>query len=65
MPEIAKFEEKILNFSADVELTKEIIRKFDEDMMNKCDKLQLKAIQDTVDTWFKNIEGLENMAMVC
>ena len=39
IPEIAKFEEKILVFGSEIEMIRVIIRKFDENITNKCDKL--------------------------
>lgn len=41
IPEIAKFEVKIIDFESFINDSKLIIRQFDEVMTNKCDKIML------------------------
>jgi hypothetical protein len=49
-PEIAKFEQKIMDYSGDTEKMKIIIRRFDEDLAMKSNKHQIKVIYDYIDT---------------
>ena len=42
IPEIAKFEGKLMRFDETINQNQTIIRQFDEHLMNKCDKLALQ-----------------------
>lgn len=52
IPEIAKFEEKILGFQLAIDQSNTIIRQFDENLTQKCDKLALKQMRKYVDCTF-------------
>ena len=53
IPEIGKFEHRILEFSREVEKFNFIIRKFDEDMMLKAEKISIKDLQRYCDETFE------------
>ena len=48
-PEIAKFEQKIIDFSTEYEKMKQIIAKFDQDLMRKSNKHQISVLYDFID----------------
>ena len=48
-PEIAKFEQKIMDFSSEYEKMKLIIAKFDEDLLMKSNKHQISVLYDFID----------------
>ena len=53
MPEIAKFEQKVIDFKYDIEKCNLIIRKFDEDLTHKIDKTALNVLQAYCDDRFE------------
>ena len=54
MPEISKFEQKLMDFYTEIKKFCLIISKFDEDLTQKVDKSHLKLIYDYCD---QKIEG--------
>lgn len=46
IPEIAKFEQKIMNFETTFEQNNLIMRQFDEVIAHKCDKLLLEQMKN-------------------
>ena len=46
VPEIAKFEGKLIEFTYQNQQTENIIRRFDENLTNKADKYGLKNVYD-------------------
>ena len=44
MPEIKKFEEKIVDFSIDIETIQIIVRRFDEIISDKASKLDIDKV---------------------
>ena len=49
MPEIVKFEQKVIDFSGEIEKYKLIMRKFDEQISHKAEKNSLYLIYKYVD----------------
>ena len=56
LPEIQKFEEKLMGFSLTIDQSNKIIRKFDENLTHKSDKVALKEIRAYVDATFAQKE---------
>ena len=52
LPEIVKFESKLIDYSCELDKLNEIIKRFDECLIAKCDKYSLKKFRDYVDDSF-------------
>lgn len=61
VPKIQNFEEKIIDFDKEIEKCKIVIRKFDEDLSLKADKVLLNGIQKSFDS---KIDGIVNENVV-
>ena len=53
MPEIKKFEDKIINFSISLEKTDIIMRRFDEIMTEKASKMDLRDLAKNISLYVK------------
>jgi len=53
VPEIIKFESKIMDYQADLNNMKVIVRKFDEDITKKADKHSIKTVYATINSDFE------------
>ena len=61
MPELAKYEEKLIDFANHIEKSNQIIRKFDEELMTKVDKKVFKNLKELFKDQYVNKDDFANL----
>ena len=59
LPELAKFEQKIIDFNLEIEKNSLILRRFDENLANKAEKSTIEQLYNHLDIKYASKEDQE------